>query len=178
MTLRPFGAISRRGVLKLALGAGGVVLGGAGGVLALRGSAPPVAGLAVLSAHEYRTMAALAAAAFPDDTLPQGSPSLDLARAFDTYLADEPGWAQEEAKQALLLLELGPLVFERRLVTFSHLSPAERIAHFEAWARSGSELRRQVATGFRKFLCLLFYDRPAAWTLLGYPGPMISGGAP
>lgn len=178
MTLRPFGAISRRGVLKLALGAGGVVAGGVGGVFALRGSAPTVEGLAVLSAHEYRTMAALASAAFPDGTLPAGSPSLDLARAFDTYLADEPRWAQDEAKQALFLLELGPLVFERRLATFSHLSPAERVAHFEGWARSSSELRRQVATGFRKFLCLLFYDQPAAWTLFGYPGPMISGGAP
>lgn len=174
VALRPFGAISRRRLLKLTLGAGGLLAGGAGGVLALRGRAPDVEGLHVLSAHEYRTMASLSEAAFPGDA----AEGPRLARAFDGYLADEPSWAQSEAAQALMLLELGPLVFERRPVTFSHLSPAERVAHFAAWANADSALRRQVATGFRKFLCLLHYDRPEAWPALGYPGPMIGGGAP
>lgn len=174
MSLRPFGVVSRRRLLRVALGAGGLVAGGVGSLFALRGTAPRVEGLSVLSPHEYRTMASLAAALFPaGEALPVGAPSVDLARAFDGYLADEPSWAQNEAKQALTLLELGPVVFERRFATFSNLSVAERVAHFERWGVSDSGLRRQVATGFRKFLCLLFYDQPSVWPRLGYEGPMV-----
>lgn len=174
MALRPFGGLTRRGLLKLALGAGGAVAGGVGGVFALRGAAPEVSGLKVLSAHEYRTMASLAAAMF-GEVLPPGPERLDLARTFDGYLEGEPEWARAEAKSALMLLELGPVLFERRLSTFSHLAPAERVAHFERWGTSELGLRRQVAAGFRKFLCLLFYDQPAAWKLIGYDGPWLPG---
>jgi len=167
--------LPRRRLLKLLGGGVGVVAGGAAGLFALRGSAPPIAGLAALSAHEYRTMAALAGAMFPSSTLPAGAPQLDLARAFDGYLADEPAWARDEARQALLLLELGPILFERRLTTFSNLSVDERVAHFTRWGESDSGLRRQVAAGFRKFLCLVFYDQPAAWPALAYEGPMLPG---
>lgn len=153
----------------------GVVAGGAAGLFALRGSAPAVSGLSVLSPHEYRTMASLAGAMFPDSTLPAGAQPLDLARAFDGYLADEPEWARAEAKQALLLLELGPVLFDRRLTTFSNLTPDERVAHFARWGESDTGLRRQVAAGFRKFLCLVFYDQPAAWPSLAYEGPMLPG---
>jgi hypothetical protein len=173
MSVRPFGAISRRGLLKLALGAGGVIAGGVGGLFALRGSAPEVSGLKALSAHEYRTMAALAEAMFGADAV-----KADLARAFDGYLADEPEWARAEAKQALLLLELGPVLFERRLTTFSNLELGARIAHFESWGTSSNGLRRQVAAGFRKFLCLVFYDQPSQWAAIGYDGPMLPQAAP
>ncbi|MBL8923251.1 MAG: hypothetical protein JNJ54_30650 [Myxococcaceae bacterium] len=172
MSLRPFSELSRRRLLRVALGAGGLVAGGVGSVFALRGSAPRVEGLRALSPHEYRTMASLAEAMFPRETLPAGDPAVDLARAFDGYLADEPTWARDEAKQALTLLELGPVLFDRRLATFSNLALSERVAHFERWGRSDSGLRRQVATGFRKFLCLVFYDQPSAWPGLGYEGPM------
>lgn len=169
---------SRRRLLKLTAGAAGLAAAGVGSVLALRGSAPPVAGLRALSDHEYRTMAALADAMYPDDRLPQGAARADLARAFDGYLADEPEWARDEAKQALALLELGPLLFERRLTTFSNLSRAERVAHFARWGESDNGLRRQVATGFRKFLSLVFYDQPVAWAEIGYEGPLVPEAAP
>ncbi len=179
MSLRPFGAISRRGLLKLALGASGVVAGGVGGLFALRGAAPDVSGLEVLSPHEYRTMHSVAEAMFGADLAPlDGAPQLDLARAFDSYLADEPDWARTEAKQALLLLELGPVIFERRFTTFSNLPLPERVVHFNRWGAADQGLRRQVAAGFRKFLCLLFYDQPAAWKAIGYDGPMLPGPTP
>ncbi|MBE2251318.1 MAG: hypothetical protein IAE78_17385 [Myxococcus sp.] len=168
--------LPRRRLLKLALGGVGVAAGGLGGLFALRGAAPEVSGLAVLSPHEYRTMAALAEAMFPGGAV--GGESLDLARAFDGYLADEAEWARDEAKQALTLLELGPVIFERRLTTFSNLAPAERIAHFTRWGVSDNGLRRQVAVGFRKFLCLVFYDQPVAWAGIGYDGPMLPEATP
>jgi hypothetical protein len=170
-----FPALSRRRWLKWSLGAAGALVGGAGGgVAVLRGSAPAVAGLKVLSAHQYRTMAALASALLPrGGPFPQGAEDFDLARAFDGYLADEPPWAQRESTAALLLLELGPVLFARRLATFSNLSAEERLAHFESWAASESALRREVALGLRRFLSVLFYDSPAVWPALSYDGPLV-----
>lgn len=174
--MAPFSVLSRRKLLKLSLGAGGALAAGVGGLFALRGAAEPVTGLQVLNDQEYRTFSALAAAAFPVNEVPRTT--LELARMFDGYLADEPDWGQSEAKSALLLLEFGPVIFERRLTTFSQLQPTERIAHFQRWGESDSELRRQVFLGFKKFLSLLFYDQPEVWPLLAYEGPLIREGAP
>lgn len=167
-------ALSRRRFLRWTLGAGGVVLmGSGGGLLALRGVAPDVEGLRILSAQEHRTVAMLARAVFPaGGAFRFSAADVDLARAFDRFLADEPPWNQRDLKSAILLLEYGPVVFERRLVTFSHLTDAERLRHFERWCTSDSELRRQVATAFRRFLTLVFYDQPGAWPGIGYDGPL------
>jgi len=161
-------------VLKLGLGAGGLLLMGGGGAWALRGQAPAVAGLRILTAHEYRTLSKLAEVALPDgEVFAHGAGAVDLARAFDGYLADEPPWNIEDLKRALLLLEFGPLLFDRVPRTFSNLEPAERLAHFQRWSVAGTELRRVVATAFRKFLLLVFYDSPEAWKHIGYDGPLI-----
>lgn len=167
-------SVTRRRLLKLAVGAGGAVAAGGAGLLGLRGRAPDVQGLSVLSPHQYRTMSALATALIPrGGPFALGAEDADLARAFDGYLADEPSWAQDEAKGALTLLEYGPLLFERRLATFSNLGPEERLAHYATWATSTLALRRQAALGFRKFLSLVFYDSPAVWPDLRYEGPLI-----
>lgn len=162
-------------MLGWSLAAGGVaVVGGAAGLWGLRGRAEPVSGLRCLSAHEYRTLSHLAEALIPEGgAFPLGAAGLDLARAFDGYLAEEPEWAQVDAKRALGLLEYGPVLFERRLSTFSNLGAGERLAHFERWGESSSPLRRQVAIGFRRFLNMMFYDSPGAWPHLGYDGPLL-----
>src|ERR1035437_1822852 len=59
--LSGFSILSRRRLLKLGLGAGGALLMGGGGLLALRGSAPPVTGLRILTEQQYRTSWSLAA---------------------------------------------------------------------------------------------------------------------
>jgi hypothetical protein len=169
-----FAILSRRKLLGAAAATGGLVFMGGLGLWALRGRAAKVAGLRVLSDHQHRTLAALARALFPEGgAFPAGAKDAELAGAFDGFLADEPEWTQSEVKQALFLLEYGPVFFEGRLRTFSNLSDEERLAHFERWATSGSLLRRQVALGFRKFLALVFYDRPEAWEGIGYDGPLI-----
>ncbi len=168
--------LSRRRLLRLSLAAGGFLLMGGAGLLALRGRAPRVGGLRALTDQEYRTLSQLARALFPEGGgFPVGASTVDLARAFDAFLADEPDWNREDLGRALFLLEYGPVVFERRLRTFSRLSPEERLAHFESWAEGGP-LRRQVATAFRKFLSLVFYDTPAVWPHIGYDGPLVGAG--
>lgn len=167
---------SRRRFLRVILGAGAgsaALVGGAAALFSLRGRAPAVAGLRCLSDHEYRTMRQLALALFPGEGgFPVGAEGMDLARSFDAFLADEPEWNRDDLKKGLFLLEYGPVIFERRLVTFSHLPAAERLAHFERWSEGGL-VRRQLALALRRFLSLVFYDRPEVWPHLGYDGPLV-----
>jgi hypothetical protein len=173
-----FSAVSRRRFLGYSLGAGSLLLmGGAGGLLALRGRAPAVDGLRCLTAHEYRTLAALADALFPaGGAFPLGAADTDVAHRLDLFLADEPAWNQRDLKRALVLLEYGPVLFDRRLVTFSHLDADQRAAHFATWTACDSATRRQAALAFRRLLALLFYDRPEAWSGVGYDGPYLARG--
>jgi len=177
-TTRGAALLSRRRALQALLGIGGLAAGGVGGLAALRGSAPDVAGLRALSAQSFRTFKALAEAVFSGAPAGFADASDELARAFDGYLADEPTWAQDEAQQGLTLLEFGPLIFDRKLATFSHLDVAARLEHFASWGESDNAIRRQASTGFRKFLFLVFYDRPQAWPLIGYDGPLIRASEP
>lgn len=167
MALEGFSVLSRRRWLRVCLGIAGAAAAGGGGLVAMRGGAPAVEGLRVLSAHEHKTLTALVSALFPDDG-PFPSTSAELPRAFDGFLEGEDEDRRADLKRALLLLEYGPVVFERRPHTFSNLPVAERLAHFERWTTSDSLVRRQVALAFRKFLCVVFYDRPELWPSIGY----------
>lgn len=175
----PFGFLSRRRFLKVALGAGALVTGAGGGLVALRGCAPDVEGLRILSDHEYRTLSRVAEAHLPrGGPFPEGAADRDLARAFDAFLADEPESNIADLKRALLLVEYGPLIFERRLTTFSRLDPEARRAHWASWFESPSLLRRQVAIAFGRFLAMVFYDHPSVWPAIGYPGPRVGRRTP
>ena len=106
-----------------------------------------------------------------------GAIERDLARAFDGFLSGEPEKNREDLALALLLVEYGPVVFERRWVTFSNLPLDQRTAHLTAWAESSMLMRRKVATAFRKFFSLVFFDHPSVWPAIGYPGPSLSAPA-
>ncbi len=168
-----FGFLSRRRFLKAGLVAGGAILGvGGGGLLVLRGRAPEVEGLLVLDAHEYRTLQSLVEVMLPKtDAIPVDAAPMDLPRAFDRFLADEPEQNVKDLQKALVLIEFGPLVFDKKATTFSRLDPAERSAHWDAWAVSDSLLRRQVSLAMRKFFNLVYFDHEEVWPFIGYPGP-------
>lgn len=168
-----FSFLSRRRFLKVSLVAGGAILGaGGGGLLALRGRAPGVEGLRVLDAHEYRTLQSLVEVMLPKtNAIPVDTASMDLPRAFDAFLADEPKQNVRDLQKALVLLEFGPLAFDKKLTTFSRLDAAERSEHWNEWAVSDNLLRRQVSIAMRKFFNLVFFDREEVWPHIGYPGP-------
>lgn len=163
----------RRTLLKGALGTAALfAMGGAAGLFALRGCAPRVDGLRCLTPNEHRTVHALATALFPaGGAFALGAAELDLGRAFDAFLEGEPEDRQSDVKTALLVFEYGPVLFDHELVTFSNASEAARLAHYEAWQTSGDAVRRQIAAGLRKFLAVVFYDRPEAWAGIGYALP-------
>ena len=170
-----FSFLSRRRFLKVSLVAGGAVLGvGGGGLLALRGRAPKVDGLRALDAHEYRTLQSLVEVMLPrTDAVPVDAASMDLPRAFDHFLADEPAQNVRDLRKALVLIEFGPLAFDKKLTTFSRLDVADRTAHWNEWALSDNLLRRQVSTAMRKFLNLVYFDHEQVWPHIGYPGPSL-----
>ena len=165
--------LPRRRFLKLGLAAGGLVLGvGGGGLLALRGRAPSVDGLKAIDAQAYRTLQSLVEVMLPKtDAIPIDATELDLPRAFDAFLADEPEHNVDDLQKALVLIEFGPLVFDRKLTTFSKLEPEARSQHWHEWGVSDSALRRQVSVAMRKFFNLIYFDRPEVWPHIGYPGP-------
>lgn len=168
-----FSFLSRRRFLKVSLVAGGAILGlGGTGLLALRGRAPKVKGLQVLDAHEYQTLQSLVAVMLPTtNAIPIDAGPMDLPRAFDRFLADEPEHNVEDLQKALVLIELGPLVFDKKLTTFSRLGVADRAEHWNAWAVSENLLRRQVSIAIRKFFNLVYFDHEEVWPHIGYPGP-------
>jgi hypothetical protein len=172
----PFQFLTRRRVLQLGLaGLGLLVVGGVGGVFALRGRAPAVKGLLVLSAHEYRTLTSIADTLIPQGgAFPLGAADFDLAREYDTYLADEPAENIEMFKRALDLVEFGPVIYEYRPKTFSNLDAEARLAHWQSWETSDELLRRQVALAFRRFLYTMFYDKPEVWPYIHYPVPFFA----
>jgi hypothetical protein len=104
--------------------------------------------------------------AIPIDVAP-----MDLPRAFDAFLADEPEQNVKDLQKALVLIEFGPLAFEKRLTTFSRLDVSERTAHWNEWSLSDNLLRRQVSIAMRKFFNLVYFDREEVWPYIGYPGP-------
>lgn len=153
--------------------AGGVALAG-GGLAALRGRADPVEGLRVLSPHHFRTLALLAAALFPRvDPFGGGATGELLARRFDAFLADEPPWNQGDLRDALTLLEYGPVFFDGHVRTFSHLGEPARLACFQSWRASPHATLRQASTALHRFLTVVYYDDPAVWPAIGYEGPQV-----
>lgn len=170
-----FGFLSRRRFLKASLVAGGAILGvGGGGLLALRGRAPSVDGLRVLDDHEYQTLQSLVQIMLPTtDEIPIDVASMDLPRAFDAFLTGEPEHNVKDLRKALVLVEFGPLVFDKKITTFSRLPVDERTEHWNSWATSDRLLQRQVSIAMRKFFNLVYFDHEKVWPYIGYPGPSL-----
>ena len=134
----------------------------------LFGLAPNAGPLAVLSDREHRTVRNVTTAILGQDALRS---RLAIANAFDAFLADEPANVVSDLKTALTFIELGPLLYERRWAIFSDLSQTDREVHYRSWMESDDLTRRMVATAFRKFVNLVYYDNPSAWPRIHYPGP-------
>lgn len=168
-TESPFSFLGRRRFLRWGLGAGGVVLAGGGTAwLSLFSVAPDAGPLAVLNDREHRTLRNLTTAVLGHAALRKREV---IANAFDAFLADEPPHVVSDLRTALTYIELGPVLYERRWAIFSDLSQTDRETHLRAWMESDDLTRRMVATAFRKFINLVYYDDPSAWAAIHYPGP-------
>ncbi len=170
--------VTRRSLLRGGLiTTGALATGGASACLWLRGCAPEVAGLRVLDAHHYATLERLVDTLFsPGASFGVDVAALDLPRAFDGYLADEPEDVVSDLKSALILLEVGPVIDGRSAQPFSRMSREGREAFFRAWMGGDDLTKRKITVALRKFFNLSLYDRPEMWRHIGYPGPALGGG--
>ncbi len=173
----PSARFTRRRVLGLGLlSAGALVVSGVGAGVYLRGCAPSRLRLRAIDAHQYLTLERLVEALFTADAgCGVDVAALELPRAFDVYLADEPEEVASQLRNALLLLELGPVLDGHGASPFSRLSVDARARFFEGWMRGDDLTRRKITVALRKFFNLSLYDRPELWPHLGYPGPAFGG---
>ncbi|MBF9141822.1 GMC family oxidoreductase N-terminal domain-containing protein [Hymenobacter properus] len=111
------------------------------------------------------------------DGSPSGSQGVNLEK-LEAAIREQPEGAQKEFGQLLDLLEkpLLGLTWFGPLKPFRKLDTAHREQLLQSWAASNVPQLRKGFQALRKLCTLLYYggsmaEVPAAWGLLGYPGP-------
>ena len=162
--------MQRRGLLKLGIAAGAVLVFG-GGLASL--ATPGVGRDGKLTPAGRAAVGAIARAVL-DGGL--GDDEAALARqldGFDAAIANFPAAVRAELAQLLGLLLAAP----GRLLLFGTATPlhelerAELQAALQAMRTSSLALRQQAYFALRDLNSAAFYAEPAHWAAIGYPGP-------
>ncbi len=169
--------LSRRGALSVGGVAGLLLLGVGAARLRSLGPVQPHGDFLVIGRTEQRVLEALTSALFPKDGALPGGLDLGVVRDVDEQLWAAQPSLRAEVLSAILLVEYVPPVFGR-WGKFTALSNADRAAVFEAMLRSKRDLLAQVAVGLRQILSIIYYAKPATWTVIGYDGPWIKKAKP
>lgn len=166
--------MQRRGFLKLGIGAAIVVgVAGAGVALIKPGL---VDGKLGPGAREVMRAAALAVLS---DLLPPPGAARDAALAqhldqLDTFIAGLPAPTRKELSDAMGLLATAPGRFA--LVGLSkpwaEASAQDVQQALNAMRLSSSNTKQQVYHALRDLNVVVFFNAPAHWQSVGYPGPL------
>jgi len=166
---------SRRRFLKLGLGATALLALAGGGLALLK--QPGLQADGRLGEPARRIMRALSLALF-DGMLPAEAGAREARLAshleqLDRQIAGFPPALRDELSQLLMLLDTAPgrLGLLGLGSGWDSAPPAELLAALQALGRSGLALRQQVFHALRDLNCLVFFNDPASWALVGYPGP-------
>ena len=151
---------------------GGALLAGAGIALAKfpgRLTHKPRQALRVFDEREFAVVAAVAARTV---LRPDADP-VTLAHRIDESLALQLDEVQHDIKQLVDLFEnaLTGAVLDFRFKPFTRLEPAQQDAALLAWRDSRIALRRSGYVALRKLTTVAYYQDPATWADIGYPGP-------
>lgn len=167
----------RRRFLKLGLGAT-VLLAVAGGGSALLSTPGLAEGR--LSASSRQLMRAITVAVC-GDLLPPEGPAREARLAshleqLERQIAGFPPHLRKELGQLLTLLGTTPgrLALMGLSSPWAQASPAELQARLHTMGRSSLALRQQIFHALRDLNCLVFFNDPASWAAVGYPGPRTS----
>lgn len=164
----------RREFIKRTL-AGSMLLGSTALLTACQKRAAPAseisrpAGLTVLDAPQFRTLAA-----FSQAILPGGG--TDPAIAAVPYRIDQEirFWSaknQAQVQSLLALIEHGTRYFVFSWRSFNALSLAERRAYLRGWESSWFAFRRQAFQALRMMVFFYYYSQDETWKAIGYDGP-------
>jgi hypothetical protein len=132
----------------------------------------PRAALRVLSRREAAFLDAAAATFFPGGgALALSGEQADLPERTDRYLESLPDRQRGLIRALLMLFEHATVVFPAPglggLRRFSSLSPAQRHAWLESWARSRFYLRRTAFTALKAVLVMGYFGHPDCLAQLG-----------
>ncbi|RMF14820.1 MAG: hypothetical protein D6761_08820 [Candidatus Dadabacteria bacterium] len=173
--------LSRRTALKL--GAAGVLAAGTAAWFArlrpvayerrLRADETPVA----LSARHFAIAGALVEVfcprngAFPDGRM------LGIAQRIDEEVWSMPAQLRRDFTQALDLLEFAPpsVGIWSRLTSLAAARRADVVA---AYDRHRLLVIRQATTALRQVAVMFYYNHPAVWSAIDYPGPFVPRSLP
>jgi hypothetical protein len=167
--------LTRRQLLRRGLFGGALLLLGGGGLLALRpgrSATLPKEGLKVLDHREYALVQAVADRMIPQlPELPR--PEVDVGARVDGIIAGLSPSAQRELKQLFGLFDnaLFGFLFGGQTRPFTLLEPADQDEVLGQWRDSRLAVRRTGFAALRGLVMGAFYSAPAAWPLVGYPGP-------
>jgi Gluconate 2-dehydrogenase subunit 3 len=167
-------AIDRRRFLKRT--AGGVALLGLGALLPTGCSRypKPAARLRFLNPREYAILSATAARLLgAEGAVGADADQIDVAANVDALLADWDTEVQGQLRTMLRVFEHGTYLFDLRRKRFTQLTAAKQDAYIAGWMNSTLGVRRVVFRALKLLVAAGFYQRPHAWTGIGYDGPWL-----
>lgn len=173
--------LTRRGLLQAGLFGSAVVW--AGGIVGLAARRAPAAvaaasrvALPASGADIVRAVMPVVLGSLLPATEPERTRALDAGVAtLDAYVASLSLPLQAEAANVFRTLDLWParVIFVGTASNWRDMSP-ETIAAFLRSARdSRFDLLRRVYVFLQSMAVLAWFDQPAAWPAIGYPGPPI-----
>lgn len=156
---------ARRRVL---LGAAGLVAGVA--VARTTGYPRAPAGLSVVGRAELAVLLAALEVVIAPEPTPEAS--ADIVRRIDRFLATQTAFTRWQVRGAIALVEQSPLALMGRWARFSELGRADRLASLDALAGRGG-VAAEAGRALRDLAMVGHYQRPDAWSRLGYRGPWV-----
>jgi hypothetical protein len=164
---------SRRAFLKgLAVASAAV---GAGGALSSCGGyekAPE--GLLFLDDKQYAVIRAFADRVVPaGGPYPEGALDTGVVEFFDKFAATDYPEVQKDFKNAIALIEHGPLLLKGKFTRFTDMTPDEQDEYLASWQNSSITLLRGAFLGFKRLCFMGFYINEKVWPSIGYEGPLV-----
>lgn len=165
--------LPRRQFLKVGL-AGTALLAAARWLDAPAATAPAYR---VLDARSAALVAALVpvvlAGSLPGEARARASAVREVVAAFDRAIAALNPVVQEEIGQLLALLRYAPtrLALAGLWSPVEESTPAEIAGFLAAWRASRFDLLHAGYQALTQLLQASWYDNPASWAAIGYPGP-------
>jgi hypothetical protein len=166
--------LTRRQFIKVGI-AGAAVLAAAR--MLDRPRAAPAATYRVLDEQSIAMVAALIpvvlAGSLPAEEGARANAARDVLAAFDRAVAGLGPAVQAEIGQLFSFMSFAPtrLAFAGLWTPVEEATPDQLKAFLTRWRHSRFELQRVSYQALTQLIQASWYDNPASWTAIGYPGP-------
>jgi hypothetical protein len=113
------------------------------------------------------------AGSLPEGTQARARAVADVVAAFDRAVSGLSPSVQREVEELFSVLRFGPtrLAFTGLWPAIEEATPAEIAAFLRRWRTSRFEIQRAGYQALTQLIQASWYDNPASWAAIGYPGP-------